>query len=156
MKSPGYIAIIVALGLLSGAAAAAESVLSVVGRAQLLGSWASSCSAGASPSNWIVTWYAGGSGTVRRRSLRGPGLPPLDGAIDSAEMLSPTLMRTRMRNDDPNWGNLNGKVYDVVLDMSGGTMRTVSSATGDGQAIIRDGKFVSNGSPSVLAQRCAK
>ena len=75
MKSPGYVAIIVALGLLSGAAAAAESVLAVVGRAQLLGSWASSCSAGASPSNWIVTWYAGGSGTVRRRSLRDPGLP---------------------------------------------------------------------------------
>jgi hypothetical protein len=156
VKSPGYAAIIVALGLLSGAAAAAESVLSVVSRAQLLGSWAASCSTGASPSNWIVTWYAGGSGTVRRRSLRGPGLPPLDGAVDSAEMLSPTLMRTRMRNDDPNWGNLNGKVYDVVLDMSDGNMRTISSVSGDGQAIIRDGKLVSNGNPSVVTQRCAK
>ena len=156
MKSPGYAAIIVALGLLSGAAAEAESVLSVVSRAQLLGSWAASCSTDASPSNWIVTWYASGSGAVRRRSLGGPGLPPLDGAVDSAEMLSPTLMRTRMRNDDPNWGNLNGKFYDVVLDMSDGNMRTISSVTGDGQAIIRDGKLVSNGHPSVVAQRCAK
>jgi hypothetical protein len=156
VKSPGYAAIIVALGLLGGAAAAAESVLSVVSRTQLLGNWAASCSTGASPSNWIVTWYAGGNGTVRRRSLRGPGLPPLDGAIDSAEMLSPTLIRTRMRNDDPNWGNFNGRVYDVLLDMSGGNMRTISSVAGDGEAIIRDGKLVSNGNPSVVAQRCAK
>jgi hypothetical protein len=156
MKSPGYAAIIIALGLLSGAAAGAETVLSVVSRVHLLGSWAASCSTDASPSNWIVTWYASGSGAVRRRSLRGPGLPPLDGAVDSAEMLSPTLMRTRMRNDDPNWGNVNGKVYDVVLDMSDGNMRTISSVTGDGQAIIRDGKLVSNGHPSVVAQRCAK
>jgi hypothetical protein len=156
VKSPRYAAIIVALGLLSGAAAEAESVLSVVSRAQLLGSWAASCSTGASPSDWIVTRYAGGSGSVRRRSIRGPGLPPLDGAIDSAEMLSPTPMRARMRNDDPNWGNLNGKVYDVVLDMSDGNMRTISSVTGDGQAIIRDGKLVSNGNPAVVAQRCAK
>ena len=87
MKSPGYAAIIVALGLLSGAAAEAESVLSVVSRAQLLGSWAASCSTDASPSNWIVTWYASGSGAGRRRSLprcwgwkfRAPS-PPAGGA----------------------------------------------------------------------------
>jgi hypothetical protein len=156
VKSPGYAAIIVALSLLSGAAAKAESVLSVVSRAHLLGSWAASCSAGASTSNWIVTWYAGGSGTVRRRSLRGPGEPPLDGAIDSAEMLSQTLVRTRMRNDDPNWGNLNGMVYDVVFDISDGNLRTISSVRGDGQTLIRDGKLVSNGNPSPVSQRCAK
>ena len=49
-----------------------------------------------------------------------------------------------------------GKVYDLVLGMGDGSMRTISSVTGDGHAIIRDSKLVSNGNPSVVAQRCAK
>jgi len=156
MRSPGYAGIVVALCLLTGVPAMAESVLSVLSRARLLGTWAASCSAGASTNNWFVTWYAASNGTARRRSLRGPGQPPLDGAIDSAELLSPTLIRVRMRNDDPNWGNVNGRVYDVLMDISGGHQRTISSVGGDGQVIIRDGKFVSSGSPSVVAERCVQ
>ena len=49
-----------------------------------------------------------------------------------------------------------GNIYDAVLGMGDASMRTISSVTGDGQAIIRDGKLVSNGNPSVVAQRCAK
>ena len=156
MRSPGYAGIVVALCLLTGVPAKSESVLSVVSRARMLGTWAASCSAGASTTNWFVTWYAAGNGTARRRSLRGSGQPPLDGAIDSAELLSPTLMRVRMRNDDPNWGNFNGLVYDVLTDISGGHQRTISSVASDGQVLIKDGKYVSSGNPSVVTERCAQ
>jgi hypothetical protein len=147
--------IAIAFGLLLLALPArADAVLDVIKTAGLLGTWAESCSAGPSRQNWFVTFYVTGNATVRRKGVRGSDDPVLDGTVDSAERLTPTMVRLRLRNDDPNWGDANGAIYDAVVEIKGGKSQALSSVRGDGTPLIREGKFVSSGNPTPILQRC--
>jgi hypothetical protein len=140
--------------LLVALPARADAVLDVIRTAGLLGTWAESCAAGPSRQNWFVTFYVTGTATVRRKGVRGNDDPVLDGTVDSAERLTPTTVRMRLRNDDPNWGDANGAIYDAVVEIKGGTSHAVSSVRGDGTQLIKEGRFVASGNPTPVLQRC--
>ena len=140
--------------LLLALPAHADPTLDVIRTAGLLGTWAESCSAGPSRQNWFVTFYVTGTATVRRKGVRGDSDPVLDGTVDSAERLTPTTVRVRLRNDDPNWGDANGAVYDAVVEIRDGKSHALSSTRGDGTPLIKEGKFVASGNPTPVLQRC--
>jgi hypothetical protein len=132
----------------------ADATLEVIKTAGLLGTWAESCAAGPSRQNWFVTFYVTGNTTVRRKGVRGSDDPGLDGTVDSAERLTPTTVRMRLRNDDPNWGADNGAVYDTEAELRDGKWHVLSSVRPDGTQLIKDGKFVASGKPTPILQRC--
>ena len=140
--------------LLLALPAHADPTLDVISRAGLLGTWAESCAAGPSRQNWFVTFYAAANGTVGRKGVRGTGDPVLNGTVDSAERLTPTMVRLRLRNDDPNWGDANGATYDSVVEIRDGKSQALSSIRGDGAQLIKEGKFVASGNPTPILQRC--
>jgi hypothetical protein len=143
------------LGLLLVALPAhADATLEVIRTAGLLGTWAESCSAGPSRQNWFVTFYVTTNATVRRKGVRGSDDPVLDGTVDSAERLTPTTVRIRLRNDDPNWGDANGAIYDAVVEIKDGKSHAVTSVRSDGTPLIKDGTFVASGNPTPVLQRC--
>jgi hypothetical protein len=132
----------------------ADATLDVIRAAGLLGTWAESCAAGPSLQNWFVTFYVTGNATVRRKGVRGKDDAVLDGTVDSAERLTPTTVRMRLRNDDPNWGDANGAIYDAVIEIRDGKSHALSSVRGDGTQLIKEGKFVASGNPTPVLQRC--
>src|SRR5262245_11906507 len=131
----------------------AESTMDVVTRAGLLGTCAESWAAGPARQTSCVSFYAFAGG-VRRKSVRGDDVPVLTATVDSAERLTPTTVRLRLRNDDPNWGDANGAIYDSVVGLRGGKSQAVSSVRTDGTQLIKEGKFVASGAPTPVLQRC--
>ena len=131
-----------------------DAVEDVLRTAGLLGTWAASCNAGPSRQNWFVTFYTTADGMVRRKSVRGGSDPTLDGTVDSADWVTPTMVRMRLRNDDPNWGDANGAIYDSVVEIRDGKSQALSSIRGDGAQLIKEGKFVASGTPTPIMQRC--
>jgi hypothetical protein len=119
----------------------------------MLGTWADDCAAGPSQANWFLTYYAASDGKVRRKSNLGPDESDLDGAVDSAERLSPSTVRMTLRNDDPNWDTQNGVAYDVTVEVTPSYHRTLLSIGSDGVTYIKDGKF-RDGRPVPTLKRC--
>ena len=140
--------------LLVALPARADAVLDVIRTAGLLGTWAESCAAGPSRWNWFVTFYVTGNSTVRRKGETGGDDPVLDGAVDSAQRVTPTMVRLRLRNDDPNWGPDNGTIYDAEAELRDGKWHVLNSVRRDGTQLIKDGKFVASGKPTPVLQRC--
>jgi hypothetical protein len=130
-----------------------DPTLQVMREAGMLGTWADNCAAAPARSNLFVIYYAAPNGKVRRKLNAGPTEPELDGAVDSAERPSPTTMRMKLRNDDPNWGAQNGVAYDVTVDAGPGYRRTLLSIGSDGVTYIRDGKL-RDGRPVPTLKRC--
>jgi hypothetical protein len=63
----------------------------------LPGTWATSCNAEASTSNWVLTFYSDGGGRALRRADRGADEPSLLSVVDSAQVLTPTTFLMRIR-----------------------------------------------------------
>ena len=140
--------------LLPGAVLAQERPWPVLERMGVTGTWSVSCSAGASKTNTVSTYYTEKQGLVRRRYDRGPEAQALNVTIDAAQQLGPTRLRMRQRQDDPNWGASNGVVFDMVAEIAGGRIRLISMTRGDGTAIVKDGIVVATGKPSPDVEKC--
>jgi hypothetical protein len=138
----------------AGYARNADSVLSVLEKAGQMGSWAATCSQPPSKNNLYVVFYATTDGKVRRKIDRGSDGPGLDGAVDSAERESATTLRMRTRNDDPNWGETNGRYFDIVVEIADGRVRSLSSVDGNGTKMIEGGVLLATQQPTPLFQRC--
>jgi hypothetical protein len=134
--------------------ASAQAIAATLEKFGMLGTWAASCDSSPSGGNIFTTYYSISNGQARRRLHLGGTLPDRDGAVDEAEILTATTLRLRLRNDDPAWGDANGKVITIVLEKSGERRRTVSSVDASGTQFIRDGIVLGNGKPSVLQERC--
>jgi hypothetical protein len=141
------------LTVLALAPARADAVIDVLRAYGLLGTWASDCAAGASTSNWYVTYYVSQQGKGRRISERGPDQNTLDGTVDTAERLTATTLRMKLRNEDPNWGESDGIWYDVVVQVQNGATQSLSSIGSNGVQYIREGKF-QNGNPAPVLYFC--
>jgi len=122
----------------------------------LIGTWAASCGDGASEKNVFVTFYGTQKGLLRRRIDRGSDAMKLDGAVDSLKVLESNRVRLRLRNDDDNWGAGNGQVYDTLVALGGGKLRTLSSIDRAGVELVQNGRFASNGEPFPTLQRCSR
>jgi hypothetical protein len=84
---------------------------------------------------------------------------PINSTIDSAQLLTPTTLAVRIRNDDPNWGSTNGTTYDTTYDpiieiTPRGHRSLASTRIGDGKQFIKAGKFTADGDPVAWLQRC--
>jgi len=75
--------------------------------------------------------------------------------IDSAHVITPTTIDTRMRNDDPHFGSLNGSLYDVVTEIRKNRMRTLESIGPDGTQLIKDGVKVDGRKPLPTLEKCS-
>jgi hypothetical protein len=77
-------------------------------------------------------------------------------AIDSAQILASTTMGIRSRNDDPNWGQRNGTVIDIVLVKENRRMRSFVARTSTGEAFIKNGVVVARDTPASWLDKCSK
>ena len=95
-----------------------------------------------------MPYYHGADGRVWRKYDQRPQYHELeeDLTIDSAQVVTPTTIRARTRNDDPNWGTQNGAMTDVVIEIANNRMRSLNSITPDGTQLIKDGVFVKGAS----------
>ena len=156
MISRGIMGIATALLLLSGPAiASADSTWSAMVKIGMNGTWSPSCSAPISATNSRLTYYRGADGRVWRKYDRGPNTTSLNLTIDSAQVITPTTIRAKTRNDDPNWGGQNGAVTDVVIEIANNRMHTLNSATPDGTQLIKDGVFVKRGTAVPSFEKCS-
>jgi hypothetical protein len=137
-------------------AACAQSTWLVLQRFGLVGTWAYPCSAAPSTTNWWTTYFQSADGRARRSADRGPSEPKLMVAIDSAEILTSTTMAARFRNDDPNWGQMNGVVVDIIMVKENGRIRTLTSRSMAGQEFIKNGVVVSSNAPAPWLEKCSK
>ena len=156
MISRGMMGMATALLLLSGPAiAATDSPWAAVVKIGMNGTWAPTCSAPISAANSRLTYYRGTDGRVWRKYDRGPNTTSLNLAIDSAQVITPTTIRARMRNDDPNWGAQNGAVTDVVIEIANNRMHTISSVMPDGTQLIKDGILVQSKTAIPSFEKCS-
>ncbi len=130
-----------------------EAPWAAIQRVGIVGTWARVCNQAASPSNWIVTYSATANGGAQSRSNNGE-VTRLT-VVDSAQVLTPTTIRLRLRYAYPQWGTTNGSIYDVVAEVVAKRSRALQSIRGDGTALIKDGLFVSNGQPSISMEKCS-
>ena len=156
MISRGMMGMATALLLLSGPAiAATDSPWPAVVKIGMNGTWAPTCSAPTTPANGRLIYYRGTDGRVWRKYDRGPNTNSLNLTIDSAQVISPTTIRARTRNDDPNWGPQNGAITDVVIEIANNRMHSLSSVTPDGTQLIKDGVFVNGGTAVPSFEKCS-
>lgn len=145
-----------ALLLLAGPAiAATDSPWSAVVKIGMNGTWSPNCSAPVNATNSRLTYYRGADGRVWRKYDRGPNTPSLNLTIDSAQVITPTTIRARTRNDDPNWGAQNGTVTDVVIEIANNRMHTISSVMPDGTQLIKDGILVQSKTAIPSFEKCS-
>ncbi|MDP1841393.1 MAG: hypothetical protein Q8N31_11355 [Reyranella sp.] len=147
--------VLIAFLLLSAGPVSAQQTWAVLAKMGVGGTWAAVCAEDANDSNWFHTYYGDKSGVARRRADRGAALPPLNSTIDSSQNLTPTTFLMRIRNDDAGWGESNQVAYDVIAEITPRGLHSLSSTrTSDGKQFIKDGKFIANGNPVRLFQRC--
>lgn len=143
-----------AFALLLPAAGLAETTWDTLQRFGWTGSWAASCKDPPSLRNVWLILSPEPDDVVKRKLDRGADGPPLMGVIESAQILTPSTLQARLRNDDPNWGAMNDVFFDVVQTIENDRLRTVQSKGGDGKDYIKDGTLVSSGQPSPWIYRC--
>lgn len=146
--------VITAFLLLLSSTAFAESAWDVLDRFGWAGSWAISCKEPASAQNWHMLVFRDANGLARRRLERGPDSSTLMTVVDSAQIITSTTIKVRVRNDDPNWGLSNGTTTDVLMVKENSRMRTLESKGSDGKEYIKDGILVSSGQPASWIEKC--
>jgi len=142
------------LAAIGGAPVRAQSVWPVLVEAGAAGTWAYDCRAPVSGSNHreVISERAG---KVRRVLDRGASLPPLNGWVDVAERLTPDTLRLRLRNDDANWAEADGEVFDIVVKVKDGWRNTVGSTRlSDGAVFVRDGRDPRSGVSVPAVAKC--
>ena len=156
------IRIIAALALAFVAStASAETPWEVLERFGLTGTWAASCDRASTRQNFFETFSRGPNGAARRDVDRGAEVPIAASFIESAEILSQTTLRFRIRNSDPNWGRLNNLTYDVVFIKEDDPrtkepirIRGLESAVSDGRIIAKGGMLLSIAKPTYWQYKC--
>jgi hypothetical protein len=140
---------------------AAEPAWDVLQRFGLTGVWAASCQHPSTRSNFFEMFSKDASGLARREVDRGANIPIALSFVDSAAMISPSTVRFRIRNADPNWGSINNLTYDVVFTKEDDPqtkeifrIRALESIRSDGKVIVKGGIFIQLGKPSFWQYKC--
>jgi hypothetical protein len=128
---------------------AAEPEKEAVRKSGILGTWAVDCSKPSSASNPYQAYAIDKPHPTRTLAM---ATESLDGVFDMRK--ARLLGNNRLAYTDVKRGRP-GKHFDVVVEIAGGRLRSLSSVADDGTVIIRDGKFVKSGAPTLVFQRCA-
>ncbi len=101
------------------------------------------------------------TGLARREVDRGLTLPIAVSFVEAAQIVSPLTLKTRVRNEDPNWGPLNNLAYDIVMikEVDPRTheirrLRYIESTVSDGRVIAKNGILLSLGKSTFWEYRC--
>jgi hypothetical protein len=146
----------------------AESVWEVIQRYGWTGRWSSDeCRTSPKPPyHFREVFSQDAAGLARREVDYGPERGLLLSFVDEAQILSPMILKARVRNADPNWGKQNCLVADVVVlkEVDPQTQkitryRGLSLVMSDGRTLIKDGIIdapgrVHHGKPSVWLYKC--
>jgi hypothetical protein len=142
------------LALSLPAPAFAETTWDTLQRFGWTGTWAAACKDPPSIRNVWTIVSRDPDGVVKRKLDRGADGPPLMSVVDSAQIVTPSTLQVRLRNDDPNWGKMNGVFFDVVQTMENDELRALQSKGSDGKDYIKDGVVLASGQPSPTLHRC--
>jgi hypothetical protein len=141
--------------------ASAETAWLALQRFGLTGLWAYFCDRPATRINYFETYAGGPDGLARREVDRGIEIPTALSLVSDVQMISPFVLKARIRNSDPNWGPLNNLSYEVILmkeedpatkEIS--RMRFLRVTRSDGKILARDGKYFDNGQPTAWEYKC--
>jgi hypothetical protein len=133
-----FLVIILTAGTLGSHGAWADTTSETLGTFGFFGMWATNCHEPASPSNNLRSAFISTNGDAMFTESLGP---------DSEPNIYMVLRATR-RGDDTIVlrTKLNGEIQQLVMQMDGDRMRTVSNRRiGSRKYIVRNGRVVSNG-----------
>ena len=128
--------------------AAAQTVQNVLAEAGVLGRWANDCGRPPGGGNIYTTYAADAAGEVTLSYEHGAGYTPTVNTILSARQTAPDRVAYEQVNKS------NGTRLSIVLMTSATHIRVWSSTRDNGQALVANGKFVSDGADSPLQARC--
>jgi hypothetical protein len=141
--------------------ASAETAWAALQRFGLTGVWAYFCERPATRLNYFETYAGGPDGLARREVDRGIDIPIALSFIEDVQMISPLMLKARIRNFDQNWGSLNNLSYEVILvkeeDSSTkeiSRIRFLKAIRSDGKILARDGKYFESGKSTVWEYKC--
>ncbi|TWB89947.1 hypothetical protein FBZ93_11561 [Bradyrhizobium macuxiense] len=91
----------------------------------------------------------------------GAGFPIRLTIVESAQLISPSKLKIRVRNADPNWGKTNNVIHEAVMIKESDPktneivrIRVIESILSDGTVLVKDGILKSLGKPSFWSYKC--
>jgi hypothetical protein len=152
--------IVIAMSLSIASASAAESTWDVLERFGLMGVWAISCDRPATAKSFHTIFSKGDGGIALREIDYGAGYPILRTIVEEAHFISPTKLKMRVRNTDPNWGKTHNVAHEAVFVKESDPrtnevvrIRAIESILDDGTVLVRDG-LRPNGKPNYWDYKC--
>jgi hypothetical protein len=92
---------------------------------------------------------------------RGLEIPTAMSFVESAQIVSPSTLKARIRNADPNWEQLNNFSYEVTLTMENDPktkapwrIRFIETIRSDGKILARNGLYSGFGKPTAWQYKC--
>jgi hypothetical protein len=150
MKKLYAVGVVVAGLSITGPAIAADSSPSLkqaMTKFGLIGEWAAHCNQPPGKDNAHTHWSA--SSETKGELLTDFGAAhTMTYAATAAELLGAEDIRVSLVD------NQGGSHLELIIEKRDGRVRTLSSLQSDGSALIKDGKFVSNGADTVAQERC--
>jgi hypothetical protein len=146
MKKLFAIVILLAGIAIAVPALAADSLKAAMTQFGLIGEWAAQCSQPPGKDNAHTHWSANSETEGALLTDFGGGMT-MTYVVNSAELVGATRIGLRLVNSD-------GTRLKLVVEKRVGRVRTLSSVGSDGNALIKDGRFVSSGADTVAQERC--
>jgi hypothetical protein len=141
--------------------ASAETNWDTLRRFGLTGVWGYHCDNPATRTNYFETYADGPNGLARREVDRGIEIPTAVSFVEDAQIISPSTLKAKIRNADPNWGPLNNLSYDVILTKQEDPstkqilrFRFLQAIRSDGKIMARDGIYFGLGRPTAWEYKC--
>jgi hypothetical protein len=159
----GYRALRIAALILcfSADSTSAETIWDVIQRFGWTGMWSAACNHRPTRTNFREILSGDPTGLGRREIDRGEEIPVALSFVDSAKIVSPRILKGRVRNADPNWEALNNLTYDIViikevdpLTEEIARIRYIDSIRSDGKVIAKGGILLAVGKPTFWEYRC--
>jgi hypothetical protein len=149
MHRPVLLLSVLLIGLrLCGQASAEDATDAILDRFGLLGTWAVNCSQPPSASNPHLIHLRGRAFPERILKMGGSR----EQRFEMRDLRA--VGSERLAYYDLQVGAKRG--YDVILEIAGGRLRSLSSVAADGRVLIRDGRMLATGQPTLSFVRCTR
>lgn len=143
-------------------AKAAETTWDVIEQFGLQGVWSASCEKLATAKGFRTIFAKGPDGSAIREIDFGAGYPIRRTIVEDAQLISPSKLKIRVRNTDPNWGKFDNSIHEAVLikEDDPKTKETIRFRAIDsvvlttGEVLVKDGIRTSTGRPSFWDYKC--
>jgi len=142
------------------AAFAAETAWDVLERFGLTGVWAANCGQPATVTRFH-TMFSKDADRLARRKLDFGAKSIYATFVDSAEMISPSMLKITVRNADPKFEKFNNKTFwtELIMENDPQTkkafrIRYFQSIATEGKMAVKDGINLRFGKPSPWLYKC--